>query len=303
MPATAARCGRAPASRRAAIRISAGSGHSPRQHGHVRRPMTTAAARPSSPEWSSPFRRRPLRLALRPPPCRRGRQHEAPDQISAQKCRIPRLQCRAWTNRPAGTRSRAGSPGITAIPRTRQRSRSPPARPHRAGTPASSARIWPKRSSAWPAWPRQTGHLRLPLPWPSWQTRSGLRIRSGHPAGERPVPAVVRWLVEHCLPELVVAAVAGDSYVSHAAAASDRLPGRFADARRPAHLSFARPQLVTERAAFWLVLEQRNGHLNDHARASHNASMITAAWSEPGPGGVGPGPMVRTGCADRGGGG
>jgi hypothetical protein len=31
--------------------------------------------------------------------------------------------------------------------------------------------------------------------------------------------------------------------------------------------------------------------------------MITAAGSEPGPGGVGPGAAIRTGCADRGGGG
>jgi hypothetical protein len=31
--------------------------------------------------------------------------------------------------------------------------------------------------------------------------------------------------------------------------------------------------------------------------------MITAAGSEPGPGGVGPGTVIRTGCADRGGGG
>jgi hypothetical protein len=48
------------------------------------------------------------------------------------------------------------------------------------------------------------------------------------------VPAVVRRLVEHRLPELVVAAVAGDSYVSHAAAAPGRLPGWLADAGRPA---------------------------------------------------------------------
>ena len=33
------------------------------------------------------------------------------------------------------------------------------------------------------------------------------------------MPAVVQWLVEHCLPELVVAAVACDPDVSHAAAA------------------------------------------------------------------------------------
>ena len=31
--------------------------------------------------------------------------------------------------------------------------------------------------------------------------------------------------------------------------------------------------------------------------------MITAAGSEPGPGGIGPGAVIRAGCADRGGGG
>jgi hypothetical protein len=58
---------------------------------------------------------------------------------------------------------------------------------------------------------------------------------------------------------------------------------------------------VTERAALCLVLEQRNGHLNDHALTSRYESMITAAGSEPGPGGVGPGTVIRTGCADSGG--
>jgi hypothetical protein len=117
------------------------------------------------------------------------------------------------------------------------------------------------------------------------------------------VPAVVRRLVERRLPELVVAAVAGDPDVSHAAAAPGRLAGRLADAWRPAHLRLAGPQLVTERAAFRLVLEQRNGHLNDHAVTSGYASMIAAAGTEPGPGGVGPGTVIRTGGADRGGGG
>lgn len=129
---------------------------------------------------------------------------------------------------------------------------------------------------------------------PSSPTRSGLRIRSGHPAGERPVPAVVRWLVEHCLPELVVAAVALDPDVSHAAAAPGRFPGRLTDARRPAHLRHAGPQLMAERAALRFVLEQRNGHLNDHAVTSRYASTITAAGSEPGPGGAGPGAVIRT---------
>jgi len=60
---------------------------------------------------------------------------------------------------------------------------------------------------------------------------------------------------------------------------------------------------VTERAAFRLVLEQRNGHLNDHALTRCYASTITAAGSEPGPGGVGPGTGLRAGRTDRGSGG
>jgi hypothetical protein len=93
------------------------------------------------------------------------------------------------------------------------------------------------------------------------------------------VPAVVRRLVEHRVPELVVAAVTGDPHVTHAAAELGGLPGWLADARRPAHLRLAGPQLVSEWAALRLVLEQRNGHLNDHARTSRNASMITLAGS------------------------
>ena len=115
------------------------------------------------------------------------------------------------------------------------------------------------------------------------------------------MPAVVRRLVEHRLPDLVVAAVASDPDVAHAAAAPGRFQGRRADARRPAHLRIAGPQLMSEWAALWLVLEQRNGHLNDHARTSYDASMITVAGSEPGSGGVGPGAVIGTGCADRGG--
>ena len=98
-------------------------------------------------------------------------------------------------------------------------------------------------------------------------------------------------------------AVAGDPDVSHAAAEVGSLLGRAADARHPAHLRLAGPQLVTERAALWLVLEQRNEHLNDHAVTSGYASMITATGSEPGPSGVGPRAVIRTGCADRGSGG
>jgi hypothetical protein len=59
---------------------------------------------------------------------------------------------------------------------------------------------------------------------------------------------------------------------------------------------------MAEWAALRLVLEQRNGHADDHARTSRYASMSTAAGLEPGPGGVGRGAVIRTGCADRGGG-
>jgi hypothetical protein len=118
----------------------------------------------------------------------------------------------------------------------------------------------------------QTGHQQLPSPWPSSPARSRPRAGFVHPAGERPVPAVVRRLEEHRLPELVMAAVAGDPDVSHAAAGG--FPGRLADARFPAHLRLTGPQLVAERAALWLVLEQGSGHLNDHVLASCGTSMI-----------------------------
>ena len=71
------------------------------------------------------------------------------------------------------------------------------------------------------------------------------------------MPAVVWRLEEHCLPELVVAAVARDPDVSHAAAAPGRFPGWLAE-------------------ALWLVLEQRNGHLDDHAPTSRYESMVCA---------------------------
>ena len=128
--------------------------------------------------------------------------------------------------------------------------------------------------------PRRAGSRRLRSPWRSSSARSTLRIRSGHPAGERPVPAVVRRFEEHRLPELVVAAVAGDPDVSHAAAAPGRLPGRLAEARCPARLRLAGPQLVTERAGFRLVLEQRSGHRNDHARTSCHESMIIVTCTD-----------------------
>jgi hypothetical protein len=94
------------------------------------------------------------------------------------------------------------------------------------------------------------------------------------------VPAVVRRFKEHRLPELVVAAVARDSDVSHAAAALGSLLGRLAEARRPAHLRLAGPQLMTERTGFRLILEQRSGHLNDHALTSCYESMIIVTCTD-----------------------
>jgi hypothetical protein len=166
---------------------------------------------------------------------------------------------------------------------------------------ASSARTPPGKSSAWSASPRPPGRKRPRSRWPSSPTRSGLGTRSGHPAGKRVVAAVVRGLVELRLPQLIVAGSAGDHRVPHAPAACRGFPGRCADARLPAHLRPARPQLMTERAAFWLVLEQRNGHLNDHARTGRYASMITVAGSEPVPAASAQA-VIRTGCADRSGG-
>jgi hypothetical protein len=112
----------------------------------------------------------------------------------------------------------------------------------------------------------------LPSLWLAW---SRLGAGSGDPAAERLVPAVVRWLEEHRLPELGVAAVTGDQDVPHAAAPPGSFAGRFTQARFPAHLRPAGPQLVTERAALRFILEHRDGHLNDHARTSSYASMIT----------------------------
>jgi hypothetical protein len=110
--------------------------------------------------------------------------------------------------------------------------------------------------------------------------RSRLRIRSAHPACERPVPAVVRRFEEHGLPELLMATVARDPDVSHAAATPGRLPGRLAEARRPAHLRLAGPQPVTERTGLRFVLEQRSGHPNDHALTGCRESMIIVTCTD-----------------------
>jgi hypothetical protein len=47
-----------------------------------------------------------------------------------------------------------------------------------------------------------------------------------------------------------------------------------------AHLSLAGPQLVTERAALWLVLEQGSGHLNDHVLAGCHQSMVIVTCAD-----------------------
>jgi hypothetical protein len=109
------------------------------------------------------------------------------------------------------------------------------------------------------------------------ELRSRLRAGSGYPAAERLVPVAVRRLEEHRLPELVMAAVAGDQDVTHATAALGSFAGRVAQARFPAHLRPSRPQWMTERAALRLVTEHRNGHLNDHALTSSPASTIITA--------------------------
>jgi len=90
----------------------------------------------------------------------------------------------------------------------------------------------------------RTSCPRAPARW-SRPARPG-RIRTRHPAGRRPVPAVVRQLDEHRLPELIVAAVARDSHMSQPRPAASRI--RLAQARRPAHLRRAGPQFIPERA-------------------------------------------------------
>ena len=94
------------------------------------------------------------------------------------------------------------------------------------------------------------------------------------------MPAVVGRFEEHRLLGLVVAAVARDADVSHAATTPGSLPGRLAEARCPAHLRLAGPQLVTERTKFGLIFEQRNGHLNDHSLTGCHESMIIVTCTD-----------------------
>jgi hypothetical protein len=70
----------------------------------------------------------------------------------------------------------------------------------------------------------------------------------------------MRRLVERRIPELLVAGLARHPHVPHAPAVLGSLPGRRADAGFPADPRHARPQRMTERAAFWLVFENRYRH-------------------------------------------
>ena len=123
-----------------------GSGRSLRQHGHLRHPMTTAAARPPSAGWGSPLNSGPF-----------GERGALPHSVVAGSTRLTR-------SAPGMSHFMLRVPGMDKPPSrydvtvrvakddghapTRQPSRPPPARQHRAGTPASSARTRPRRSSA-----------------------------------------------------------------------------------------------------------------------------------------------------------
>jgi hypothetical protein len=128
--------------------------------------------------------------------------------------------------------SRRSSPGQRPRParrtserrrRTARRGRIPHARLHgrEAGRGlARSAQTWPSR-----ALPQRSDRPALLLGWTT-ADRGG---------SSRPVCS-----------ELPPPAVAGDSDVSHSAAAPGGFPGRLADARLPAQLRLAGPQLMTD---------------------------------------------------------
>jgi hypothetical protein len=71
---------------------------------------------------------------------------------------------------------------------------------------------------------------------------------------------VMRWLVEHRLPELVMAGITEHQKVPQAPATFGCLPRRGTDAGFPADLSLARPELMAERAVLRLIIEQRYRH-------------------------------------------
>ena len=139
-------------------------------------------------------------------------------------------------NRPGG-RDIGPTPSQTLTPRGNRRQST--YEPHRATAPRGWPDPWSTHSGAARcrsavAGPPARGHLR------GGRDRcdpagSGTR----HPAGRRPVPAVVRQLDEHRLPELIVAAVGRDMCESRPRPAASRI--RLAQARRPAHLRRAGP--------------------------------------------------------------
>ena len=75
-----------------------------------------------------------------------------------------------------------------------------------------------------------------------------------------PLLYIMGWLIEDRGPRLVLACPARQPQVPHPPAAGCRLPRRPAQTRGPRDLHPARGQLVTERAAFRAMLEQRRRH-------------------------------------------
>ena len=79
---------------------------------------------------------------------------------------------------------------------------------------------------------------------------------------------VMRRLVEHRVPELVVAGVTRHPGCPMPRPRSAASRGCRADAGFPPYLRYAGPQLVTERAALRLVIEHGYGHEDYHVRTS-----------------------------------
>ena len=77
---------------------------------------------------------------------------------------------------------------------------------------------------------------------------------------------VMRRLVEHRVPELVVAGVTRHPEVPHAPTTLGSFTGCHADTGFPPDLRHARPQPMTERATLRLVIEHGYGHEDDHAQ-------------------------------------
>jgi hypothetical protein len=77
-----------------------------------------------------------------------------------------------------------------------------------------------------------------------------------------PLGYVMSGLVEHRRPSLVLALETVKTDVPHPATAIGGFLRRLADAGRPADLNAAGNQFVTERAAFRMMLEQRDRHVS-----------------------------------------